>query len=145
MHNEISSLYFVENGTPTDTQNTNGWELEGDKTTFSFYTTAKSLYFPIPCLIRVTYKFVINDDEKGLLTREEKPAVNFSLEENMYLKSYVWSERLKDFSFQYSDGKIWSDSWNSSSKNQIPRAVRIILISPHEETFSTTIYIPTEI
>ena len=145
MHNEISSLYFLENETPAGNTKVDGLELEGDKTTFSFYTTAKSLYFPFPCLIKVTYKFLVSDDGRGLLTREEKPAVNFSLEENMYLKSYVWSEKLKDFNFQYSDGKIWFDSWNSSSKSGIPRAVRIVLVSPHKETFSTIIYIPTDI
>ena len=52
---------------------------------------------------------------------------------------------LKDFSFQYSDGKKWYDSWNSEEKNQIPRAVKIVLVSSREQTFSTIIYIPIEI
>ena len=143
MHDEISSLYPI-----SDLKSPNKSEtsvVEGDEKTFSFYTTAKSLYFPFSCLIRVTYKFITNDEGENFLIREEKPYVNFSLEEKTYIKSYVWSTDLKDFSFQYSDGKQWYDSWNSEEKNKIPQALKIVLVSPHEQTFSTIIYIPTGI
>lgn len=147
MHSEISSLYFISDPRPAPEGLTekNNSDLKGDEKTFSFYTTAKSLYFPFSCLMKVTYKFIADDDEKSLLVREEEPLINFSLEENAHLKSYVWSETLKDFSFQYSDGKKWYDEWDSKEKRLVLRAIKIVLISSHKETFSTTIYIPTEI
>ena len=139
MNDEVSSLYFI-----SDSKNETS-AVEGGEKTLSFYTTAKSLYFPFSCLTRVTYEFITSDEGKSLLIREEKPLVNFSLEEKAYLKSYVWSENLKDLNFKYSDGKNWYDSWSSGKKNQIPRAIKLVLTFSREETFSTAIYIPTEI
>ncbi len=132
MDNEISSIYSI-----SDTKS-----FEGDEKTFSFYTTAGSIYFPFSCLMKITYKFITNDEGQNLLTREEEPLINFSLEENVIFKSYVWSEDLKDFSFKYSDGHNWYDSIKEGQKLQI---VRITLTSLHKEKFTTIIYIPTGI
>jgi prepilin-type N-terminal cleavage/methylation domain-containing protein len=143
MRSEISSLHSISNSQNYSKSDTS--TLEGDEKSLSFYTQAESLYFPCSCLVKVTYEFVIGDDERSLLIREEEPWVNFSLEENVHLKSYVWSEDLKDLSFQYSDGKKWYDEWDSKEGEKTLQAVRVVLISPHEEKFSTIIYIPTEI
>ncbi|MBU1631293.1 MAG: GspJ family type II secretion system protein [Candidatus Omnitrophica bacterium] len=145
MRSEISSVYFITDSQAVSTsqEKTDYNGLEGDEKTFSFYTTAKSLYFPFTCLTKITYKFIINDENKGLLIREEEPLVNFTLDEHKYLKSYVWSDNLKNFNFKYSDGKDWLDSWDIQQTEKILKAVKIELISSHEEKFSTIIYIPT--
>lgn len=137
MNDEISSLYFISDSKSGISA------VEGSGKTLSFYTTAKSLYFPFSFLTRVTYEFITGEEGKSLLIRREKPLVNFLLEEKVYLKSYVWSEGLKDLSFKYSDGKNWYDSWSSGKKNQIPRAIKLVLTFSREETLSTAIYIPT--
>ena len=70
MHDEVSSLYSI-----SDSNNHSGLEtstLEGDEKTFSFYTTAKSLYFPFSCLMKVTYKFIISDEGKGFTYKRGK-------------------------------------------------------------------------
>ncbi|MCK4904989.1 type II secretion system protein [bacterium] len=147
MRSEISSVYFITDSQAVSTlqEKTDYNGLEGDEKTFSFYTTAKSLYFPFTCLTKVTYKFILDDEDKGFLIREEEPIVNFTLDEHKYLKSYVWSDNLKNFNFKYSDGKDWLDSWDIQQTEKILKAVKIELISSHEEKFSTVIYIPTEI
>lgn len=147
MRSEISSVYFISDSqiVSTGEEKTDYNGLEGSEQTFGFYTTAKSLYFPFTCLTKVTYKFIADDKNSKLLIREEEPLVNFSLEENRLLKSYIYSDNLKDFKFQYSDGENWHDSWNIEQANQTLKAVRIELISSHEEKFSTIIYLPTEI
>jgi hypothetical protein len=147
MHSEISSLYFISDSTVVSTsqEKTDYNGLEGDEKTFSFYTTAKSLYFPFTCLMKVTYKFIVDDENRKLLIREEEPMINFPMEEDKYSKAYIWGDNLKDFSFQYSDGKDWHDSWDIEQTDQILKAVKIEIISLREEKFSTIIYIPTEI
>lgn len=158
MRSEISSLYFISDSTVVSAsqEKTDYNGLEGDEKTFSFYTTAKSLYFPFTCLMKVTYKFIVDDENKGLpthqyiggvglLIREEEPMINFPMEEDKYSKAYVWGDNLEDFSFQYSDGKDWHDSWNIEQTDQILKAVKIEIISSREEKFSTIIYLPTEI
>ena len=132
MHSEISSLYFVSSGEEKD-------ELRGDEKTLQFYTVKKSVYLPFTGLIKITYEFTVDDEGKTLLVRKEEPLVNFSLEENVIEKSYVWSETLKDFSFEYSDGRNWYDSIDETQKL---KAIKIILVSSHEEKFSTIIYLP---
>ncbi len=147
MRSEISSVYFISDSQAVSTQqgNTDYNGLEGDGKSFSFYTTIKSLYFPFTCLTKVTYKFVVDDKNKRLLIRKEEPLINFSLEENKYLKSYVYSDNLKDLNFKYSDGENWHDTWNIEQASQILYGIRIELVSSHEEKFSTVIYLPTQI
>lgn len=143
MRNEISSFNSIsdaDNNTSSEES-----EIRGDERTFSFYTSSRSLYFPFHCIVKVTYKFTVNDDGKGVLVREEEPSVNFSLEENKYLKSYVWVQDLKDFAFQYSDGEEWHDEWDTDDSSYTLKAVRITLISSQKNKLSAIIYIPTEI
>ncbi|MDD5454297.1 MAG: type II secretion system protein [Candidatus Ratteibacteria bacterium] len=147
MYVEVSSIYFVSGSQLVSGQQEendyNGWG--GDEKSFSFYTTAKSLYFPFACLTKVTYKFIVDDEDKKLLIREEEPLINFALEENRYLKSYVYGDNLKDFKFQYSDGENWYDSWDTQQASKSLYGVKVELVSSHEEKFSTIIYVPTKI
>ena len=83
MHDEISSLYPV-----SDLKSPNKSEtsvVEGDEKTFSFYTTAKSLYFPFSCLIRVTYKFITNDEGRKFAYKRGKTLCEFLIRrKNIY-------------------------------------------------------------
>lgn len=144
MNSEISSVYFLGDSQVVSVQEekTDYNGLEGSEKTLSFYSTTSSLYFPFSCLTKITYKFIAENEDEKLLIREEEPLVNFTLEENFLSKSYVYSDSLKDFGFQYYDGKDWHDSWDIEKTEQTLRAVRIEIVSASDEKFSTVIYLP---
>jgi len=144
---EISSVYFIQDSRVVSgsEEKTDYKGLEGDEKTFSFYTTSRSLYFPFTCLTKITYRFVSDGEEKGLLIREEAPIINFQEDEDKISKAYVYSDKLKDFNFQYSDGKNWHDSWDIEQSGQTLEAVKIEFVLSGGETFSTVIYLPTKI
>ncbi|HIE43962.1 MAG TPA: prepilin-type N-terminal cleavage/methylation domain-containing protein [Candidatus Omnitrophica bacterium] len=134
MKAELSSIYYTSELVDEN-------QLEGKENSLTFYTTAGSLYFPFSGLTKVTYEFRLISEGNGVLTRKEEPFLNFALEENRQIKSYIWTEDLKDLNFGYSDGENWFNEWNLREKKEIPQAIKIILTSPYEEIFPTVIYI----
>jgi prepilin-type N-terminal cleavage/methylation domain-containing protein len=154
MRSEISSLYYVPEPMNTSAQQerTDYNGLEGHENTFSFYTTAKSLYFPFTCLTKVTYEFIIDDEGKNSFIRTEEPLIDFPDNGDLYLdsrqsncESYVYSNNLKDFKFQYFNGEDWYDYWNIERAEEILKAVKIEIVSSHGEKFSTIMQIPAGI
>jgi len=130
MQREISSLYYNPRIEKED-------NFAGEERDLTFYTTAPSLYFPYYGLTKIKYEFIITEEKKGVLKRTEEPALNFELEENKHVKTWVWSEELKDLRFQYSDGNDWFATWNLEKPEKYLQVIKVVLTFPDGETFST--------